>query len=127
MKFHYHRGWTLSQLGRFDEALADFSEGLKTQPDYAWAYVRRGCANASVGQLAEALADMDMAVLKYAQYMTGEGPGVRHDKAEFIANSQRLKAAMAGGEHKPIHGLCDNFWGDNGKPRSLSVLLRKPE
>lgn len=58
MKFYYHRGWTLSDLGRFDEAVADFGEGLKAQPDYPWAYARRGCAHASLGQLA----DMDMAL-----------------------------------------------------------------
>ena len=125
MKFYYHRGWTLSNLGRFDEAIKDLGEGLKAQPDYAWAYARRGCAHASVGQLPEALADMDMALQKYTAFVAINDPGVRHDKAQFGANSQRLKASIARGERGAMPGMCGQFWGDDDKPRARSALLRK--
>lgn len=57
MKYHYHRGWTLSDLGRFEEAIVQFNTGIEQQPDYAFAYARRACAHASIGRIENALDD----------------------------------------------------------------------
>ncbi len=62
MAYHYHRGWVLSALGRYDEAIAEFSAGLKSQPDYSWALTKRACAYGQTGKLAEAVADQEEAV-----------------------------------------------------------------
>ena len=36
MRFFYHRGRTLSMMGRYAEAVASFAKGMKTQADYPW-------------------------------------------------------------------------------------------
>lgn len=57
MAYHYHRGWTLYDLGRDREAVADFTAGLKSQPDYPYVFVRRACSLARLGRASDALAD----------------------------------------------------------------------
>ena len=44
MATQYNLGWTLYELSRFDEAVEAFSRGIPQQPDYAFAYLRRGFA-----------------------------------------------------------------------------------
>jgi tetratricopeptide (TPR) repeat protein len=126
MRFHYHRAWTLSLLGRYDEAIRDLSEGLKDQPDFASAYLRRACAYASIGRIREALADAEearslLAALSYA----ATAKVIKDDNAEAEGLRDRFSAALAAGaDGKPITGTCrGSVWEEYERPRPRSRLL----
>ncbi|HEX8624478.1 MAG TPA: tetratricopeptide repeat protein [Allosphingosinicella sp.] len=125
MKFYYHRAWTLSLLGRYDEAIADLSEGLRSQPDYGSAYLRRACAFAAVGRLREAVDDLTEASRLYAALPEADSATkVRDDLAAMRAFRARLEAALAQGVGKPVGGGCDgSSWRPMERPRPRSPLL----
>ena len=49
-------------MGRFEEAIADYSEVIKLDPDLVSAYIGRGIANTSLGKYDEARADFKKAL-----------------------------------------------------------------
>lgn len=57
MPTQYHLGWTLFDLGRNQEAIDAFSRGIDKQPDYAFAYWRRGLAFERLANRDRACAD----------------------------------------------------------------------
>lgn len=57
----YNKGWSLLELARYREAVDAFSKGIPIQPDYAFAYWRRGLAHEGLGDRASALADFEKA------------------------------------------------------------------
>jgi tetratricopeptide (TPR) repeat protein len=59
MMTQYHLGWTLSALGRYDEAVQAFTRGIPDQPDYPFVYWRRGLAYEALKQPENARADFD--------------------------------------------------------------------
>jgi tetratricopeptide (TPR) repeat protein len=123
MKFRYHRAWTLSLLGRYDEAIADLSEGLRTQPDYGSAYVRRACALAAVGRLGEALDDVTQALRLYAA-LPGAAKAERREIAETQALRAEIEAGLAAGGGKRIAAGCASpYWRASERPRTRSALL----
>ncbi len=61
MAYHYNRGQALLGLGRYQDAIGDFTEGLKTQPGYSSAYFERACAQAKLGRLEDARKDVENA------------------------------------------------------------------
>ncbi|MGE5562553.1 MAG: tetratricopeptide repeat protein [Bacillota bacterium] len=124
MKFYYHRGWTLTKLGRFDEAILDFTEGLKTQPDYPWAFIRRACAYAGAGRLDYAVSDLETAAgfldeLSFA-HSGDETHAVLDVARRTIAN---LQAAIAEGKSTNMPDACDGFSRFDEKLRQPSPLL----
>ena len=54
MAVHYHRGQTLHAMGRYREAIEEYTRGIPKQPDYGYALYRRALAY-------EALGDREMA------------------------------------------------------------------
>ena len=62
MMTQYNLGWSLYELGRYDEAIAAYSKGITSRPYYAFAYFRRGLAYDKVGRVAQAEDDFDMFV-----------------------------------------------------------------
>lgn len=125
MPFHYHRGWTLFQLGRHEEAIAEFTMGLNAQPDYQWALSKRACAAASLGRHRAALADQERAV-KLGEETVAASPGRR----AFTFNLERaktvretLRAAVEKGETAAIKGLCTGYWPADEESRARSPLL----
>jgi tetratricopeptide (TPR) repeat protein len=62
MMYHYHRGWTLNALQRYAEAAEEFSAGIASQPDFAWAFMKRACAFAQMGEKPRAIADVKTAI-----------------------------------------------------------------
>ena len=59
---YYNRGVTYQNLGRYDEALADYGQTIRLNPQYAAAYVNRGNTCKNLGRIDEALADYGQAI-----------------------------------------------------------------
>ncbi len=57
MSYYYHLGWTYSDMGEYQRAIDAFSEGLKTDPNFPFAYWRRGLTYEKLGKTIEAQAD----------------------------------------------------------------------
>jgi tetratricopeptide (TPR) repeat protein len=49
MSYFYHLGWTYYEMGEFKKAINAFSSGLETEPNYLYAYWRRGLAYEMLG------------------------------------------------------------------------------
>ena len=62
MMYHYHRAQTMIRLDRFADAVTEASAGIEDQPDYAWAFVARACAQSSLNQSDAARSDLDQAL-----------------------------------------------------------------
>lgn len=126
MKFHYHRGWTHTKLGRFDEAIADFTEGMKSQPDYAWAFLRRGCAHASVGELKAAVSDFETGAEMLKEIpVAAERKHVAYDVEHASRTARILREKLASGDRSAVPGICDGFWGETDRARKKSQLLTR--
>ncbi len=59
MPTHYHRGLTLSAMGRHEDAVAAFTRGVPAQPDYPMVYWERGWSLEALGRKDEARADFE--------------------------------------------------------------------
>lgn len=79
MSYHYHKGWTLYDMGKYNIAIKELMEGLKTQPAYIYAYWRIGLAY-------EALGDVENAQKNYLQ---GYEVGVREYGKKFFEYMER--------------------------------------
>ena len=121
MKFHYHRGRTLMQLGRYDEAIADFTRGLQSQPDYSSAITLRGCAHAAVGEITAAREDFQTAQLKIADNaLEGSASESASRVSKMIATVEGIEAANP---TKPAPDVCVDYIGKLDSKRSRSPLL----
>ena len=47
---YYNRGAAYDDLGRYQEAIADYTTAIKINPDYAIAYIKRGFAKENLGR-----------------------------------------------------------------------------
>jgi hypothetical protein len=121
MAYRYHRGWILSLLERYEEAVTTYSEGLKSQPDYGSAYERRGCAEAALGRLGEAMADLDRARTLIKIRPGGDAAQALLRELDWLETARKRVAAAAG---KPIPDLCRGaYWDGYDRPRPRSPLL----
>lgn len=59
---YYNRGLTRDKSGSFDEAMADFNQALKLNPDYADAYNGRGLTQQHMKRFVQAVEDFSKAV-----------------------------------------------------------------
>ncbi len=59
MMTQYNLGWTLQELGRHDEAITAFNRGIPQQPNYPFAYYRRGLSLEALGQKDAARVDFE--------------------------------------------------------------------
>ncbi len=90
MSYFYHKGWTYHEMGKYRKAVHAFAKGLETQPDYIYAYWRRGLAY-------EALGDMEQAKENYRQ---GYEIGVKehgYEFFEFMDKNPDVKAKLVRG------------------------------
>lgn len=61
--FSYNlRGIAYSNLGRYDEALQDYSKAINLSPDFSWAYENRAMAYVIIGQCMRAIEDYNHAI-----------------------------------------------------------------
>ena len=65
---HYNAGVELGEQGRFEEAIAEYDEVIRIDPQLASAYNNRGVVHRSLDQLHQAGADYDEAIRLDAQY-----------------------------------------------------------
>ena len=124
MPYHYHRGWTLTRLGRYAEAAGEFTTGLQSQPDYAWATLRRACAEAMQGDVAAALLDQERG---FAQLRASAGPKPGGYERAALARAGEvaalLRAALTDAPAVPRAAPCEGYPGDPATPRARSPLL----
>ncbi|MEO6199501.1 MAG: tetratricopeptide repeat protein, partial [Sphingomicrobium sp.] len=124
MRFYYHRGWTLTNLGRFDEAIADFTVGINGQPDYHYAYFRRACAYAQIGDLKRALSDLNDGIGQIdslpAEFVGG---AVRRDRARASEAMKALKSDVSAGKTETRPDVCSGYFSEPDTPRMPSRYL----
>jgi len=109
MAYHYHRGWTLYELGRDEESIAELTAGIADQPDYFGAFIQRACAYARLGRHQLAIDDRRQANAEIAGMWKGDDSPPAWAKRE-IATGDRLiaalEAAIASGRKKPVAAPC---------------------
>jgi tetratricopeptide (TPR) repeat protein len=125
MAFHYHRAWTLLDLNRPSEAVTELTSGLENQPAYAWAYIRRSCAFALLGQMSRALEDQRTALslLVAGPVVT---PAERFDMERAHMVERRLAQDVGSASSAPDKEVCGGYWRDTDQPRTRSSLLPQP-
>jgi tetratricopeptide (TPR) repeat protein len=58
----YNRGWSYAQNGEYDEAIVNFTEAIRLDPELADAYRDRGTCHAQKGEYDQAIADLTEAI-----------------------------------------------------------------
>lgn len=121
MKYHYHRGWTLSRLGRFDEAVAELTAGIGEQPDYYAAYLRRACASARLGHVAAAGIDQRRGIaLLEMQRANDRSPRAREELGQARRTADALLVADRDRPGVPTDLAC------TGNRESQTLRTRSP-
>lgn len=125
MAYHYHRGWTLRLAGRYEEAIAQFTEGFKDQPDYGGAFGARACAYAQTGKLKEAIADWQQVLKSDTEWGSDTPPsqGVKHDRDRNAEVGKLLDVAYVRNPAEKTDAPCTGFWDWGEELRTRSVLL----
>ena len=59
---HYNAGAELKEEGRLEEAIAEFTEAIRLDPDFALAYSSRGYLYVETGRYDQAIEDLDEAI-----------------------------------------------------------------
>jgi tetratricopeptide (TPR) repeat protein len=126
MPFHYHRAWTLLELNRPAEAVAEMDQGFRFQPNYAWAYVMRSCAYASQGQLARALEDQRKALFILHALPPRGLVGDRFNLDRASAVERELANEVDSGISEPRKESCGGYWREPEHPRARSPILPIP-
>lgn len=125
MAYYYHRGTTLTALGRYKEAVEAFDQGFESQPDFSGAFQRRACALGKLGRVKEALADLKQSAKldnEWASRATVIVTRVRFDFARREALIATLEPLAAKGDKTPVD-VCGGFWDYGETRRERSPLL----
>jgi tetratricopeptide (TPR) repeat protein len=123
MRFRYHRAWTLNLLDRPREALDDLDQGLRTQPDYPYAFFMRACSNAKLGRLREALADQERGLELLGDAARDNPDGLAENLRESRAAAEELRGLAASNPRATTDAPCDRLWQRNIRSRARSNLL----
>lgn len=84
------KGYSLTELGRMEEALQAYDSAIALKPDYAWAWARRGRTLRVLGRYQEALSCYDHALEIQPQYaFAWNGKGI------VLERMGRLEQALA--------------------------------
>ena len=59
---YFIRGVEKGELGRHEEAIADWDAAIRLKPDLAYAYYNRGLSKGKLGRYDEAISDWDAAI-----------------------------------------------------------------
>ena len=66
---YYNRGVAKHDLGEYADAIADYDEAIRLQPDHASAYYNRGNAKYALGEYEAAITDYDEAIRLQPDYV----------------------------------------------------------
>ena len=122
MAYHYHRAWTLTDMGQYSEAVSQLAAGLESQPDYPWALFRKSCAEALLGRMPEALADQQAGLALLRRFADGDLQPWKHDLQRATQIEAQLRNAAAAKQTLTSKDLCSGFWHDKMR-RARSELL----
>lgn len=128
MPIYYHRAWVSSLKGADPKVVDAITRGLEYQPDYAEAFRIRACAYARLGNLANALKDIQHAV-KLAEPKSSKDPWQKTPFAksyheDLAADLARIKKIATGDSTPEDRGqLCTDRWNVGDSPRARSPLL----
>ncbi len=67
---YFRRGYMMSELKRYQEAIVAYNKAIQLKPDYAEAYYNRGGAKYHLGQHGTAISDYDKAIQIEPDYAT---------------------------------------------------------
>jgi tetratricopeptide (TPR) repeat protein len=123
MKFHYHRGWTLTLLNRPQEAIEELSRGFASQPDYAYAFFMRACAYGRIGRIGEALADQERGLELIGGRAGEAGPYFRGQMEIATSTADALRRLAATHRSTPTAIACDRLWERDIARRPRSAAL----
>jgi tetratricopeptide (TPR) repeat protein len=92
---HYNAGVELQEQGRQREAIAEYDEAIRLDPEYTEAYNNRGSAYAGLGQYQRAIQDFDEAIRlnpEYAEayYNRGLTYKLQGKKSQAIADFEKF-------------------------------------
>jgi tetratricopeptide (TPR) repeat protein/transglutaminase-like putative cysteine protease len=121
MAYHYHRGWTLTELGRYAEATDEFSDGLRDQSDFAWALLKRSCAENLLGRADAAVADQQAALVLLRRFADDLKPS-QHNIRRAAQVEAELRLVAKRKQATDAKALCGGYWRDE-EGRSRSALL----
>jgi predicted O-linked N-acetylglucosamine transferase (SPINDLY family) len=88
--FHFNLGSALQQLGRFDEALTAYNNGLALRPDAAEAFNNRGNVFQALRRFDEALASYDRAIA-----LRADNPQAHNNRGNALQALERHEEAIA--------------------------------
>jgi tetratricopeptide (TPR) repeat protein len=88
-------GETYRQMGRFEQALADFDKAIELDPSYQWAIGQRGETYRQMGRFEQALADFDKAIeldpsddwIQYLQSLVHLSLGQTSEAYSYLRNA----------------------------------------
>jgi tetratricopeptide (TPR) repeat protein len=62
MRYYYHLGWLHYEADAYEKAIEAYNMGLQDQPDYAFAFWKRGQAHEALGNIEKSIEDYKSAV-----------------------------------------------------------------
>lgn len=128
MPYRYHRGWLYDLMGLPEAAIAEYTEGLKAQPDYAGAFLRRSCSYAAVGRLKDAYDDFKTAKTLEAAFLKGRPVTISmtFDAKRTAEVEKILQKTLAEEPNRKLGGLCEGYWDWGFSARTRSKQLPSP-
>jgi tetratricopeptide (TPR) repeat protein len=128
MMYYYHRGWSLLLLERHADAIESFTAGLKTQPDWPWAYVGRACASHALNDVGQAIEDLRHTGELFTRLRKNEpasNPATDAAlHAELLNNVSALERQLSGRTAAANVTICQRFEPNFEEPlRTRSKLL----
>ena len=94
---HYNAGVELQEQGRLEEAIGEYDEAIRLDPQLALAYLNRGAVYNEKNEFSKAIADCDKAIelapnLFEAYYNRGLAYAELGEKAEATADFEKVIA-----------------------------------
>ena len=61
-KYFFERGFDNENQGNYEQAMADYTQAIRLDPNYSTPYMRRGCLYSEMGEYDKAIADLTQAI-----------------------------------------------------------------